>query len=213
MKKLFLTAAMIFSVGSLIFFSCKKDDDKDPAPTSDPNGTMTDSRDNKTYKTITISGQTWMAENLNYSGTLSAGSSTRPSNSDDSANKYGRYYSFDAAQVACPSGWHLPSDADWRLLEHNLGMSDVDTAKSGFGNINRRGFNEAIGMKLQNGGSSGFNIVFGTSFTSVDYYTSTPYSTPPNYWVRHFQLNDSSVQRYQTGQGLTTNCVRCLKNQ
>src|ERR1051325_11630044 len=30
-------------------------------------------------------------------------------------------------QGICPAGWHLPSDAEWKLLEMNLGMSQAET--------------------------------------------------------------------------------------
>ena len=77
-------------------------------------GTMTDSRDNKVYKTVKIGNQVWMAENLNYSD-----SSTTPSlkgNSwcyDDKAGYCivaGRLYTWAAAMSEiCPNGWHLPT--------------------------------------------------------------------------------------------------------
>lgn len=68
-----------------------------------------DPRDGKWYKTVVVSGYTWMAQNMNYesSGSYCYG--------DDEANcdKYGRLYTWDAAMDACPDGWRLPSKADW----------------------------------------------------------------------------------------------------
>jgi len=75
------------------------------------------------YKTVEIGGQTWMASNLNYPY--------------DSSVKYGQLYNWNAAKTACPSGWHLPSLNEWRVLLETVGGEDVAgkwlKARSGWG--------------------------------------------------------------------------------
>ncbi len=71
-------------------------------------GSLTDSRDGKTYRTVTLGGAEWMAQNLSWAG--SGASYMGYSILDDI---FGRYYTWDEACGACPSGWHLPSDAEW----------------------------------------------------------------------------------------------------
>ena len=103
--------------------------------------TVYDKRDQKTYRTVTIGTQRWMAENLNYAypkTSENVADSLSFCYDNDTANcaKYGRLYTWSAAmdtlstgcgygvtcsvskpvQGVCPQGWHLPDTTEWNTL-------------------------------------------------------------------------------------------------
>jgi uncharacterized protein (TIGR02145 family) len=98
------------------------------------NGTL------KTYETVTIGEQIWMAENLNYA----AEGSKCYSNLESNCDIYGRLYNWATAMALgtscnsnscsnlidtkhkgiCPEGWHIPSEAEWSILSSFVGNNE-----------------------------------------------------------------------------------------
>jgi len=101
-----------------------------------------DPRNGQNYDIVTIGEQTWFAENLNYESENSWCFKDNASN----CNVYGRIYKWQEALIVCPTGWHLPHDEEWKILEMYLGMSQSEAD-----GINERGTDEGKKLKSTSG--------------------------------------------------------------
>lgn len=159
-------------------------------------GTFTDPRDGKTYKTVKIGSQTWLAENLNYD----AGSGTYCYD-DKSSNcaKYGKLYTWEAAKRAVPPGWRLPSKSDFeRLLEY------LDCKGNRYQQIiNSSGFNALLGgYRGSNGNFYGMGVdAYFWSSTERDYYNAWYLDVYSNSQEAYLGNNDKS-------NGFSVRCVK-----
>ncbi|MHC1708749.1 MAG: fibrobacter succinogenes major paralogous domain-containing protein [Bacteroidales bacterium] len=228
----------------MLFQSCEKKQTDEPIVES---GNVTDIEGN-IYKTVKIGDQWWMAENLNVTKYLD-GTSLVPSASlsdsviwrsqgsycryDNNPNAPGLLYNWLAisnpAKLA-PEGWHIPTDADWKILEMYLGMDYLTTDS-----MNWRG--DEQGDKLKMHGTKYwvyYESVWGTNITGFSAMAggcrtfnnnwSSPYGL--NYmgfwwtstsadentaWYRHLDYKKTGIFRYY---GPITNgfSVRCVKD-
>jgi uncharacterized protein (TIGR02145 family) len=146
-----------------------------------------DSRDRKTYKITKIGTQTWIAENLNYSGTTANTIGKCFENDTTNCNIFGRLYNFAEAKSACPKGWHLPNNKEWVTLIKYAGDSLTAAVKLKSMNWAMRYF-DARGYFDKKTGTDDFGFTAlpgGTGNLKDNFYNSNQgywWSATENYW-------------------------------
>ena len=209
-------------------------------------GTPTITYEGQVYNTIQIFSQCWLKENLNI-GTMIPGTQEMSNNSliekycynneEDSCTKYGGLYQWgeimlytsqQGVQGICPSGWHLPTDEEWKVLEgavdsqYGIGGPEWDI------DLLYRGFDAGLNLKSMSGwtgsGSNGTDL-FGFSglpgsFRDIDgyfYYVggyavwwSSTEDIPTNAWYRTLTYEGPGVFRsnYLKEDGYSVRCLR-----
>ena len=216
--------------------------------------TLTDI-DGNTYNTVQIGQQCWMKENLRttkYADNTPIAQGSEPSTTtaywydpnNDASNKYtyGLLYNWPAVmrnasssntnpsgvQGICPTGWHVPSDAEWTQLtdyvssqsEYVCGSANTYIAKALASTTGWNGSTEtcAVGNTLADNNATGFSALpAGAYFAMYNYFGDYAYfwsateSWSSFAYSRYLYSNYAYV--YHNGYGKSYGfSVRCLRD-
>jgi len=129
--------------------------------------TFTDTRNSKTYRTVQIVNQRWMAENLNYQ---TSDGSWCYGDADSNCVKYGRLYDWNTAMTVCPSGWHLPTIQEWGVLTDAVSGKVLKSTSGWNSNVNGT---DDIGFSALPGGRRHSNGYFYDAGSYGYWWTAT----------------------------------------
>jgi uncharacterized protein (TIGR02145 family) len=205
----------------------------DPNAGWQPGDEWIDTRDGQRYNTVQIGEQVWFAENLNIADTISYSATDNGiiekrchSDNENYCNTYGGIYRWSemmqyapsddkaigTTQGVCPSGWHIPTDEEWKTLEMELGMTREQADSSG-----QRGTDQ--GIQLRQNGTSGFEALMGGyckfggcySMGSAGCFFTATKASSISEWQRSIYSDTGKVGRSSP----TDDCwysVRCVKD-
>jgi uncharacterized protein (TIGR02145 family) len=203
------------------------------------------------YSTIAIGNQCWMAENINVGSRINVSEDQLDNASiekycyddlESNCDIYGGIYQWDelmqyspsdsgtvgTTQGICPSGWHIPTDEEWKILEFELGMDPAELDLAGVW----RGTDEGDKLKQEgneywdfpNEGATnetGFTALpsggivdktFGGIGYFTDFWTATEYKlNTDGAWYRLLNADNGGVLR-TAGLKVNGTPVRCIKD-
>ena len=155
---------------------------------------------------LTIGTQVWAKYNLNV-GTRIAGNTAQTNNSilekycyantesnctSDGGlyqwNEAMQYVTTEAAQGICPTGSHIPSDNDWKILEMQLGMKQESFDDTGWHSLDQA----TTATQFKAGGSTGLNLPLSGYNYNYSFYDRGTYG---NYWASS-ESSTSAWTRY-----------------
>jgi uncharacterized protein (TIGR02145 family) len=204
------------------------------APNCGPEiGTVTDI-DGNIYHTIKIGEQWWMVENLKVThyrngdpipnvtngvtwAGLTTGAYCEYNNDINNVATYGRLYNWyavnDGRNIA-PSGWHVPSDAEYQALVDYLGGNEVaggkmkETGTTHWQSPNTGATNES-GFTGLPGGYRSYNGSYHNIVIHGYFWSSTELSFSAA-WYRNLGYDMSGISRYDGNKpyGFSVRCVR-----
>jgi uncharacterized protein (TIGR02145 family) len=152
---------------------------------------------------------------------LTTGAWAHYNNDSQYENLYGKLYNWytvaDPRNV-CPTGWHVPSDAEWTGLSDYLGGEAVAGGKmKSMGTqywqspntnaTNESGFSGLPGGFRPNSGNSGTFLTIG----DYGYWWSSTELVTSNAWYRFLGYNGGGVARsynYDEADGFSVRCLR-----
>jgi len=212
-------------------------------------GTIEDVEGN-IYPTIKIGSQWWMAENLRtltynngdiigstQPATLDISGETEPEyqwsygGEEAAVESYGRlytWYTISDDRGVCPSGWHVPTDAEWTILTDYLAGSgfgyegsgtDIAKSMASAENWIPDGTPGSIGNSPETNNSSGFSAVPGGYRISSGVFQNTGIYTgwwsmveknSVSAWYRALYNNSSMMLRGSSNKriGFSVRCIR-----
>jgi uncharacterized protein (TIGR02145 family) len=191
--------------------------------------------DGHVYKTVTINGKVWMAENLRVTHLNDLAPIPYINNKTEWANKTGRAYCYDnysdsvsavAKTYGClynwftvgtgklaPKGWHVPNNKEWQALVDYLGGNQSAGAFMKEAGIvhwisPNTGANDEYGFTALPGGLNLYNGTFGYLGTRA-YFWSADYSGTNAYYLALLYNNKSATVTYtDKNAGVSIRCVK-----
>jgi uncharacterized protein (TIGR02145 family) len=201
-------------------------------PTWDCGDVLVDSRDGKSYNTVPIGTQCWMAENLNV-GSRIDGVNNQTDNSilekycydNNTANCeiYGGLYQWNemmqyvnsgGSQGICPDGWHLPTDTEWITLTDYLGGTGVAGGKMKEDGTthwySNTGATNSSGFTVLPGGRQYPSIEYTFDFLSYYAYFWSSSENDSNAWKWQLYYYNTQVDQHSVDKslGFSVRCVR-----
>jgi len=169
------------------------------------------------------SSSTWQNLTIGAHTIYANDSTTIPSN----RTKYGYLYNWYAAKgiytgsIAstdtlniCPSGWHVPTDAEWITLTTELGGESVAGGKmksvgTAYWNSPNTGATNESGFSALPGGNRGSVGSFGSIRDLAAFWSATEFDLN-NAWYRKLEYNNGNVNRTNNPKsvGYSVRCIR-----
>lgn len=142
---------------------------------------------------------------------------------------YGRLYQWSAAmngsiieraQGACPEGWHIPSDCEWKYLMHGIGMSiaQQNIQLNSAGAVSQKlrsqgtGFTNSSGFSLMLVGTRSDAGVFGSNTTGSAMWSSTVFGYNAPGTANHRSFSTATTIFWEAWKNNRAVSVRCLKD-
>lgn len=197
-------------------------------------GSITDTRDGQTYKTVSIGTQTWMAQNLNYK---TESNSYCYNGEESNCSKYGRLYTWAAAMDSvgswsangkgcgygktcsptypvrgvCPEGWHLPTQTEWNTLFTAVGGQSKagKMLKSTSGWNSSGNGTDAYSFSALPAGGRGGNGHFNYEGNNAYFWSSTDDNSYYAYsMILYYNGDYAGLDDGNEGYGFSVRCVK-----